>query len=119
MERVLRIYMGRHNFVELVMKNALVADSSFGTFPAPFCEFPSDPGIRHRSRQAARGEWSPRVRIAVGLSVMAVLMCFVGVTSLLQFGAFDRKADAPADTRIVQEFMVKEAPVHSTEGDSK
>jgi hypothetical protein len=102
-----------------MMKNTLVADSSFGTLPAPFCEFPSEPRVRRRGREAARGEWSVAVRFAIGLAIMAVLAVFVGLTSLLQFGAFNHRVDAPAASRTVHESPASEAPVFSTEGDSK
>jgi hypothetical protein len=116
---------GRRNFVELVMKNTLVADSSFGTWPAPFCEFPSEAGVRRSGPEVARGEWSPRMRIGVGLSVMAVLFIFVGLTSLLQFGAFHRKADVPTGPRMSEVVKaidappVKEVSVLPFQGDSK
>jgi hypothetical protein len=115
----------RRDFMEIVMKNSLVADSSFGSWPAPFCEFPSEPSARRNSSHTSRGEWSPRLRIAVGTTVIAVLMFFVGVTSLLQFGAFERKAGAPGAPRVAEvinasdQTSVRAIPVHPTEGDSK
>jgi hypothetical protein len=123
----------RRNFVELIMKSSLVADSSFGTWPAPFCEFPSESRARRSGGQdITRREWSPGVRIGVGLTVMAVLMTFVGVTSLLQFGAFNPKLGAPTGPRTAEMAKAsdeafaprtvqpaREGPVLSTEGDSK
>jgi hypothetical protein len=112
----------RRDFMEIVMKNSLVADSSFGTWPAPFCDFPSKPGARRNSSDASRGEWSPRVRIAVGVAVIAVLMFFVGVTSLLQFGAFNRRADTTGGPRQAEVINASDQALvrdHSTEGDSK
>jgi hypothetical protein len=116
---------GRRNFVELVMKNALVIDSSFGTWPAPFSEFPSQPVTRRSGPDVTHGEWSSSVRIGVGLGVVAVLMILVGVTSLLQFGAFSRTANAPNGPRMAEvvntsgDSPVREVPVFLTEGDSK
>ena len=101
------------------MKNILIADSAFGTLPAPFGEFSSEPRARRRGRQAARGEWPVAVRFAIGLAVMAMLAVFVGFTSLLQFGAFNHRVDAPPASRTVHEPSASEAPVLSIEGDSK
>ena len=117
--------IAKKHFVEIVMKNTLVADSSFGTWPAPFCEFPSEAGVRRSGPNVTRGEWSPRLRIGIGLSVIAILFIFVGVTSLLQFGAFSRKAEATMDPQVSEvvkasdESLVKDVPVPSTQGDSK
>jgi hypothetical protein len=118
---------GHPNFMELVMKNTLVADSSFGTWPAPFSEYPTGRSARRDGAEAVRGESSPAVRVGVGLAVIAVLMTFVAVTSLLQFGAFNPRTDATADQRLVQVEVRGEAalpaarvvPPNSTEGDSK